>query len=320
METPLFLGYATAAFIHSHRGASGLRKTHALPAKGMAPPARQIKEARALLRLPEEARIDTCVWSDNDKRVGAGQRPHKCRYAVIGDYLSFGNGIYVSSPELTFLQCAEMLSPQELVMLGFELCGTFASPDGEFSRTKPICSKQKLNAYVSEHAGERGTGKARRALPYIADNSASPRESQLTALLCMPQKWGGYGFPLPCLNPKVGLDPKQRRVLGKSHLYCDLLWESSKLAIEYDSDAFHAGATKINDDSLRRNILRATGITVIDITNAQLKNAEALHEIAIQIDCCSGSRLIEKRKENWTMHNRDLRHLVLTQRASDRLL
>lgn len=320
MDTPLFLGYATAAYVLLHRGLAGLRKSHALPTPGAAPTARRVNEARELLELPPGIRLDTVVTCDRDKRQGAGQKAHKYRYASTGDYLSLGNNVYASSPQLAFMQCAEVLSPQELVLLGLELCGSFVSHDGEFVRPKPLCTRDTLEAYVGSRSGERGANKAREALRFIADDSASPRESQLTALLCMPQKWGGYGFQLPTLNARIDLTPEQRRILGKSHLRCDLLWEEAAFAIEYDSDAFHTGIEKISSDSLRRNILRTMGITVADLTNSQLKSAEALHEVAIQIDHCLGSGLLAKRKSNWNTLNRELRHLALVQNASDRLL
>lgn len=320
MDIPLFLGYTTAAFVLLHNGFSGLHRAHALPAFGLAPKAKQVKEAKLMLGLPNNARLDTCVLCETDKRAGARQRAHKCRFASAGDYLSLGNNIYIASPQLTFLQCAEVLTVQELTLLGLELCGSFVFEEDGFSRHKPLSSKQLLMQYVKQHSGERGTGKALEALRFIADGSASPRESQLVALLCMPQKWGGYGFPIPALNSRIDLTSQQRRVIGKSCLYCDVLWERPKLAIEYDSDLFHAGATKINDDSLRRNILRATGITVIDVTNIQLKKAEAFHEVAIQVDHFMSSHTLDKRKDNWSTRNRDLRHLILTESAHDRLL
>lgn len=320
MDAPLFLGYATAAYVLLHRGLAGLRKSHALPAPGTAPTAKQVAEARELFGLPTDARLDTVVTCDRDKRVDGGQRPHVSGNATIGDYLHAGNSIYISKPELAFLQAAQTLSCQELVLLGLELCGSFVSEDGLFARNKPLSSVAALAHYVELHEGKRGAKKAREALRYVVDGSASPRESQLVALLCMPRKWGGYGLNLPVLNGKIDLTPQQRKILGKSHLRCDLFWGDAGLAVEYDSDGFHTGAEKINADSLRRNILRATGITVVDVTNTQIKKAEAFHEVAILVDHHLGSNAISKRRGDWNARNAELRNLVLLQNASDRLL
>ena len=322
MATQLFIGYATAAYILLRHGLDGLRKSHATPAIGTAPSARRAAELRAVLELPEESRLDVCIIDENDKRNGKALRSHKCRYAAPGDYLSLSaaEGVFIATPALTFLQLAETLTVPALVLLGLELCGTCVSDDGRFIRSKPLTSKDALTQYVSDHSGERGAAKALEALRYIADNSASPRESQLVALLCLPRKWGGYGFPMPLLNERIDLTTQQQRVLRKNHLRCDLLWPGAQLAIEYDSNTFHAGATKINDDSLRRNVLRSAGITVIDITNTQLKKAEAFHETAIQVDHCLGVNALAKRKASWLARNQELRTLVLVQQATDRLL
>lgn len=320
MDAPLFLGYATAAYALLHRGLAGLRKSHALPTPGAAPTAKQVHEARELLGLPSDARLDTVVTCDRDKRKSARQRGHISGCAGEGDYLRLESGVYLARPELAFLQSAEMLSVPELVLLGLELCGAYVSGDGFFNRPRPVTTKELLSSYVEDHAGVRGARKSREALKFIANGSASPRESQLTTLLCISQKWGGYGLTLPSLNAKIELTSRQKGILGKTHLRCDLYWEEARLTIEYDSNAFHTRAAKINDDSLRRNILRSAGIAVIDVTNSQLKKAEALHEIALQVDLALESGLISQRNEKWLGRNITLRNLVLNESALDRLL
>ena len=119
------------------------------------------------------------------------------------------------------------------------------------------------------------------------------------------------GFRLPQVNAKVNLNARQRRVLGKNYLRCDLLWEDKLLAIEYDSDLCHSGAEKINDDSLRRNTLRSIGIAVVDVTNAQIKSVEAFHGIAVQVERLLGCNLLARRTGAWRDKNRALRSALL---------
>lgn len=314
MSTPLFVGYVSAVYRLLHCGMRDLRKSHVLPLPGYSPGAKRAVEARRLLGLPEDRRVDFCLAVDSDKRGSAAVRSHVCRYAAAGDYLSFGDGIYVAKPELAYLQSAELLTCPELLLLGLDMCGPFVSEDGQFERPSPLMSVTSMLAYIDAHPGVRGTFKARQALRYIAEGSASPRESQLVALLCAPQKWGGYGFELPCLNKRLELSPRHRRVLGKSFLSCDLLWPKQGVAIEYDSNQFHSGAHKINADSQRRNVLRSMGINVIDVTASQLKRAEAFHEIAVQVDCGLESGLLAKRDSEWVSRNQELRRLVLMER------
>lgn len=319
MDSPLFLGHATAAYYLLHNGVRGLRRSHSLPRNGLGSSSARIGEARDALGLPREARLDECVLVEQDKRKSAGRRSHICRYASEGDYLCAGDNVYIATPKLAFLQLADTLSVPELVLLGLELCGTYVSEDGEFSRDKPLASVCELREYVGCHDGARGARKAREALRFIADGSASPRESQLFVLLCLSQKWGGYGLPAPMLNARIDLTSQQRRVAGRGHLRCDLFWSDAQLAVEYDSDAFHTGSTKINGDSLRRNVLRSAGVSVIDVTNGQLKKAEALHEIALQVDHLLNSDAICRRKPGWMARNAMLRQLVINESALDRL-
>ena len=315
MNAPLFVGYNSAAYRLLHYGMKGLRKSRVVPLPGYSPSAKRAVEARRLLGLPEDRCGDFCLMADNDKRGSAAVRSHVCRYAAEGDYLSFGDGIYVAKPELAYLQSAELLTCAELILLGLDMCGSFVSEDGEFERLSPLASVTSMLAYIDARSGVRGTFKACQALRYVVDGSASPRESQLVALLCAPQKWGGYGFKLPCLNKGLELSPQHRRVLGKNFLSCDLLWQEQSVAIEYDSNQFHSGFHKINADSQRRNVLRSMGINVIDVTASQLSRAEAFHEIAIQVDRGLGGGLLAKRDGGWVSRNQELRHLVLAERV-----
>lgn len=311
MNAPLFIGYGSAVYRLFHCGMRGLRKSRAIPLPGDSPGAKRAVEARRLAGLPDDSRVDVCVVRDRDKRKGAAIRSRKCAWAGDGDYLSLGNDIYIACPELAFLQSAETLSVPELAFLGLELCGAYVSRDGAFERNRPPTCREALAEYLDRHAGVRGVGKAREALEFVVDGSASPRESQCVALLCLPQRFGGYGFKLPQVNAKVNLNAGQRRMLGKSYLRCDLLWEERMLAIEYDSDSCHSGAEKINDDSLRRNVLRTIGITVIDVTNAQIKSAEAFHGIAVQVERLLGCRVLARRTSAWRGKNRALRDALL---------
>lgn len=319
MSSRVFVGYAAAAYRLLHYGNLGLRKSSVLPINGQSIDAIRAQNASRQLALPDDACLDICVLADLDRRKSLLCHPHVCRFAEEGDFMRFRDDIYIARPELVFLQMANALSVCELILLGYELCGTFATQDSIFSRTNPLTTKQRLEDFVKQRAGERGTKKAREALRYVIDGSASPREIQLAALLCTSQKHGGYGFPLPALNGKIDLDAHQQRVLGRRFLRCDILWRQANLAIEYDSDAFHCGAEKINDDSLRRNILRRTGITVIDVTNAQLRKAEAFHEIAIQVENALGITLIGRRPHAWNARNQSFRRLLFCERALDRL-
>ena len=62
-------------------------------------------------------------------------------------------------------------------------------------------------------------------------------------------------MPVPTLNGKVELSPEEQRRLGKSCLYCDLLWEDLGVAIEYDSSTFHGTGKELSQTLDRRSVL-----------------------------------------------------------------
>jgi len=177
-------------------------------------------------------------------------------------FVNIGDGVAVSAPAFCFFQMAGEHSLVKLIELGFELCGTYSLfPDdssGESSDDKnpyghpQLANTNALKAFTARLKGVNGQVKARRALRYIADGSASPMETRLVMLLTLPYKLGGYGLPMPVLNRRIdpGKTAKQRP--GKDHYVCDLFWPAVNLAIEYDSNRYHTGAVRIAEDSKKR--------------------------------------------------------------------
>lgn len=147
-------------------------------------------------------------------------------------------GGFVSTPEFAFVQLAKTLSFPKLIQLGYELCSSYATFEDGFRKRPPLISTHDLRNFARTSSFP-GSKLAERAAKYVLDNAASPREAQLAMLLCLPKMYGGYGLKRPTLNFKVSLT--QSGAIGKSALFCDLYWHSEKLAIEYDSDAFHVG-------------------------------------------------------------------------------
>jgi very-short-patch-repair endonuclease len=196
---------------------------------------------------------------------------------------------WVSSPEFCFLQLARISPLPELIMLGYELCGLYRLSEDQnnlekgFTTAQPLTDTVKLAKFLAGSAGINGRKNALRALRYITDNSASPRETALTMLLCLPYQLGGFGFELPKLNERIDMGKKQRLVASKSHYFCDLYWAKPKLAVEYDSDQFHTQAQQIASDAKRRNALSAQGITVLTVTKQQINSAAELNKVATLI-------------------------------------
>lgn len=226
-----------------------------------------------------------------------------------GSVLDTLNGFCVCSPELCFLQMASALTLPKLIELGFELCGTYDTSNGDIRACMPLTSVDKLVAFV-EHAGSAyGKTAARRALRNIADGSASPRETILTMLLCLPYAQGGYGIEMPRLNYRIELGRREQRIAGRTYLVGDLYWPAARLDVEYDG-GLHVDAERVSKDSMRRDALVSMSITVLTVTSWQLNDGGEMNGIAHAIAARVGKQLRYK-DPKFTQANRALRKELL---------
>ena len=202
----------------------------------------------------------------------------------------------MSTPEFLFAQLSFSLSLTKLIQLGYELCGTYVSEgNGPVSyQAKQATSINRLKRFVQSATRFPGRARAERALRYIIENSASPRETQLAMMLTLPYALGGYGFPQPLLNHKIDL-PESRKT-GKRYLVCDQYWPNSKLDLEYDSDEFHANANKLAADSQRRITLESMGIKSINVSNSEITSRASFDNLATCLAKITGKRI---RRNDW---------------------
>lgn len=196
-----------------------------------------------------------------------------CEPLPTGSILEITDEILITSPALTFVQCAALLSEQEIIKAGYELCGTYCVNGGILYSRHPITTTSQLKAFREMSSHINGSGKAESALRHILDGSASPMETALVMLLCLPYKRGGYGIVHPLLNHRIYSDTISN---ASNHYSCDLYWPQAKLAVEYDSNEYHTGIERLNSDSTRRNELLGLEISVISITNDKIKHRGSL--------------------------------------------
>lgn len=219
------------------------------------------------------------------------------------------NGFWVCSPEFCFVQMASILSLVKLVELGFELCGTYDASDEDLRECAPLTTVERLRAFLETLGPVRGKKKAARALLYVANGSASPRETILTMLLCPPYRLGGYGLEMPQLNHRLDLRRRERRIAGRGYLVCDLYWPCAKLDVEYDGGD-HAESERMEKDSMRRDALVSLGVTVLTVTKWQLDDGGEMNAIAHVIAGRLGRQLRYKDPE-FTRANIELRRALL---------
>ena len=203
-------------------------------------------------------------------------------------------GIYVSSPEFVFQQMATRLDLPELIALGMELCGTYRrevrvphldSDEVGFTtlyHQRVLTTPKRLRGFLTSMRPAPGCGKALKALEYVLPNSASPMETALYLLLCLPRRYGGYALPKPILNPPIAISKSGRKHTLRKSAKPDLFWREIRLDLEYNSDEFHEENQRAID-SMRRKALERMKVEVIELTPDELLSVELFHATALRI-------------------------------------
>ena len=204
-----------------------------------------------------------------------------------------GQGFFVSTPEFCFLQMASKLSLARLIQLGCELCGTYVHADSgpAVRREAPLTSITKLRAFVEGAEYAYGRTEALRALGFVMEKAASPMETVLVLLLCLPYRLGGYGIEKPQFNYRVDVPSHMRKLADRKYCECDLCWPDLNLAAEYDSARYHLDPERQESDARRRGTLVSLGFTVLTVSRKQVMDGGAFNRLARQIANLTGKRL-----------------------------
>lgn len=205
-------------------------------------------------------------------------------------FAAISNNVFVCSPELCFARAGITYNKMQLAQLGFELCGTYrlghftngTEPNQLKTAASKLTSAKALDRFARLYSGK-GCKAAKDVSRRILDSSASPMESLLALALSLPASQGGYGLPKPLLNKQISTVTAPLHSAFGNSFYCDLYWPDAKLDVEYDSELFHSGATKIGHDARRRNSLCAMGVSVITATKSSVTNRHGLDQLASQI-------------------------------------
>lgn len=171
-------------------------------------------------------------------------------------------GVYLSGPELCFIQMATHTSLLGAVVLGHELCGTyshFSTFVSGFYERPALTSVAKIEAAIEQLAGMHGLSRARKALRWTRDGSASPMETVVSCMLSLPTSLGGFGLVLPTLNYKVTLDEASQRITKTKTARVDTAYVQILYGLEYDGQDYHRDAEK---DRRRREALAHEGWTI----------------------------------------------------------
>lgn len=320
MGMSIFISHSSALEYWRRVGVgSGVSLSHARPRSKMAADASLITALTSSVEGEVTSPLDVVVAEGSSRLRMKGVACHVWSGPEADSFVQVEKGLYVSCPEACFLQLATKLPLPKLVEVGFELCGSYAlaSDDAKgFQSRKPLTTITTLGRYVAKSPGIHGVKPAARALKFIAEGSASPMETILVILLCLPASFGGYGLELPQVNYRIVVPESMKKLVRQEAYWCDLYWKQAKLAIEYDSDMFHTDTYRIAHDAKRRNELTHLGLSVMSVTRRQVYDARELDEIAHLIARRIGKRMRCVQKDVLTKRY-ELRQLLLKDKGLD---
>ncbi len=186
-------------------------------------------------------------------------RPHVIvhRMKLYDDEVTVHEGIPVTTPERTWLDLAEVLTLDALVVAG-DSCVRVPRPELE-GRDMPLCSIDDLQRMIDRHKGKRGIRNAKEAIKLIRVGSDSPQES----LLRLAIVWAG--LPEPELNVPI-IDH-----FGKRHHEPDLSYRKYRVGIEYEGE-HHGEEEQIVRDIGRSERYAALGWTEVRISKRHMVN------------------------------------------------
>jgi len=245
----------------------------------------------------ETSPIDFTVTERSVRSNKKGRMIHLCELALPAGAVVSRNGTMVASPELMFLELASKLNIHRLILLGLQLC---SHPPGNTSVA--ITTKQKLKTFLAKTSGHRGHLKAIRAVKYIEDGSASIMESMAYMILALPYALGGYGLDGAVFNYEIKLKDEAGKRIGQKRCFTDMYYKSAKLAVEYESFAFHKSPSEQGKDVIRSAILDRQGVEVMHLSTVQLYDKEACKDFALNLACRLGKRIQIRTKKFNEMH------------------
>ena len=275
----------------------------------------------------EDRPLEVLVSSPSKRSRARSVRPRVWTHEVPRTaFRHVSKDIYVSSPEFVFLQMATKLTLPQLAALGMELCGTYRrNVDAAFLGTgetsfitvyqlPALTTPKRLQGFVASMKSAPGQTRALKALEYVLPNSASPVETAIVLLLCLPRRLGGYALPLPTLNPPIAFSKSGRKYTLRNSAKPDLYWEYARIDLEYNSDEFHTEKQRAVD-SMRRKALERMNVEVIELTANELYSTSLFHATALRIASRFRRRIRSEAERGFAEKRKALREELLVSQA-----
>jgi hypothetical protein len=153
-------------------------------------------------------------------------------------FVRVADGLFVSSPELLFVELARLMPFETHVLLGMELCGMFArdaldprSGEATFG-CPPATSAEQLRVFLDGCKRLNGMGQARESLEWVLDNAWSPMEAAVA--LCAELPLARCGYDLWPLDLNVRYDTTHGA--EKATRVPDLMFRGTNVGLNYDGE------------------------------------------------------------------------------------
>lgn len=171
------------------------------------------------------------------------------RLELPAAHLTTLDGVTITTPARTWLDCAALVSITDVVAMGDAILRARLATD------------RQLEEMVLWGRGRRGVRAARLALPILDGDAESPGESWVRGLLMLAD------IPRPVCNLPITVAGWPFRL--------DMAWKEKRVAVEYDGAEYH-GPEHQARDQWRRDLLAAAGWTVIVVRKEDFAHFERI--------------------------------------------
>jgi hypothetical protein len=127
-------------------------------------------------------------------------------------------------------------------------------------------------------------------------------ESMAYMILTLPHALGGYGLDGAVFNHEIKLKDEAGKRLGQKRCFTDLYYKSARLAVEYESFAFHNSPWSLGKDVMRSAILDRQGVDVMRLSTFQLYDKGACMDFAFNLASGLGKRIQIRTRKFDAMH------------------
>ncbi len=136
----------------------------------------------------------------------------------------------------------------------------------------PLMTSEDLAVACSEFEGMRGVKALRHAIQFVIEGSASPLETKLLLIECLPPRYGGESWPVPLVNARIDFTEEARCLSGTRYAIGDQVWAERKVVVEVNGEAFHADRQGFKVGHGRTAALEAMGYEVVEINYDQMSD------------------------------------------------